>query len=120
MHIDTDWTTPVKEETTAFVTAYIQDGPVPTGVAIPLAQLGAVTLTLLDERTKEVIGLWDHLSVKNTNGGTIVDTTVSGVAKTLLTVEIPPDDNAVLNTQRDNENHIALIEWDWAAGTRKG
>lgn len=77
------------------------------GVAIPAAQLFAVTLTITDaiSGTKLV----DARDVKNANGGTI---TAGGV----MTLQVYPTDNRMVNQRLDLETHRATITYSWDGG----
>ncbi len=85
-----------------------------TGVAIPLATLTTVTLTLVDRNTGTVINSRDAQNVKNANGCTID-------AAGNLTLTLTPSDNPVLGTLNDGaeEVHIGTLQWTWSAGAKE-
>jgi len=87
-------------------------------VAIPLASIDTVTLTLYDEETGDVINSRDDQDIKNANQGVI---TAGGD----LTLRLGPLDNALQNSTFDElavESHIARFSWTWSDGveTRTG
>lgn len=77
------------------------------GVAIPVAQLFAVTLTISDALSGEK--LVNARDVKNANGGTI---TAAGV----MTLQVYPADNRMVNQRLPVETHRATITYSWDGG----
>lgn len=80
------------------------------GVAIPLASMTTIKLTL-QTMDGDVVNSRDAQNVKNANGGTYADT--SG----LLSIILTPADNAIVG-EADLERHSALIEFAYASGTK--
>lgn len=77
-----------------------------TGTAVPLAAIGAATLTIYarDEAGQPLINSVDHADIKNVGRGTIHNT--SG----LLTVTLESLDNSIHNSANVLEWHRFLIE----------
>lgn len=98
------------EQVTVQITGTIKDH---TDTAIPLASLGAVTLTLYDKRTQTILNSRSEGSIKNANGGTIT----SGGALTLV---LDPDDNVMASAGAGVETHVAQISWTYNSGTATG
>ena len=100
----------VAEQTTRRYTATIQDE---TGAAIPAASLTTLKLTLYDRATGAVINTRDDQNVLNAN-----DVTVDGNG--LLTWTMKPADNPILNDALAQEHHVALFEFTYASGAKRG
>lgn len=87
-----------------------------TGAGLAAASLTACTLTLYDRASLALInpsGRPAAQNILNTNGCTI-DTAGN------LVLQLDPADNALADTTKERETHVALIEWSWQAGARKG
>ncbi len=70
------------------------------------------TLTLYDKATRSIINSRNAQTILNANGGAI--------AAGVLTLTLSDQDNAMVYSAADTEEHVALIEWTWNAGTKKG
>jgi len=92
----------VNERTTAVFAADLQDE---TGAAIPGDDLDALTLTLYDETTRQVINSRDAVDVLNANGGT-----VDGQGHFVMVFSA--DDNQHLGGDT-TETHVALFRWTY-------
>lgn len=107
-----------KESSTAKLTGIIEDED---GTGIPAASLSSLTLSLYDQATElatpgstsAIINSRNRQSILNTNGCTVDST--GGFVLTLSTA-----DNAIVNSTKDTERHVALIEWTYAAGLKAG
>lgn len=95
---------PIVERTTAKYTATVQDE---AGAAIPGASLTTLTFTLYDKSTGTIINSRDHVDVKS-----MVD--VAG----LLTLELKPADNVILDDSLGYEHHVALFEFTYGDDNR--
>lgn len=100
----------VPEGVSAQITGQFNDE---TGTAIALATLTAVTLTLYDQSSGTIVNLRDHADILNANGGVI--TATGG-----LTLTLSYADGALISQTPDYETHVALIEWSWNAGAKRG
>lgn len=99
---------PLNEKTTSQYTATIVDE---AGVAVPLAQITAATLTLYaTDANQTIVNSRDNQNVLNTNGVTIHAT--SG----LLTWTIATLDTAILDNTLSIEKHVALFTISWGTG----
>ena len=98
------------EGKTAKITAVIEDED---GNGIDVANLGTVTLTLFNDRSRAIINSRNQADIKNTGGGTIDS---SGN----LTLVLSAADMAILNASNDAERHVAFIEWTYSSGTKDG
>lgn len=112
---ETDLTAPtyvIAEQTTRFLEFQLLDE---NDSGIPAAELQSLTLTLYDPRTGAIINSRDDMSVLNANGGT-VDAQGNAV------LELGPADNVIVgqNAGLVQEDHVALLEWVYEAGTRQG
>ena len=83
------------------------------GVAIPLAVLTTVQLTLFDNASKAIINSRDGQDVRNANNVVISS---GGV----VTWTIQALDNIILDDTLDTELHIALFEWTYSSGLLSG
>jgi hypothetical protein len=99
----------VAEKTTLLITATLRDE---TGAAIAAASLATLTLTIYqrDSTTKDIINSVDSVSILNTGRGTVHAT--SG----LLTIELQPNDNSIVETTADLEWHRLLIQGTYGVG----
>jgi hypothetical protein len=104
----------VAEGDSAQLIFYIQDE---AKVRVPVADLFSVKLTLTDQDSDDIIGLWDHRSVKNENGGTITEVVESGMTRTKAVVQLAPADHDILGSGR-TEWRRALAEVQWNGGAR--
>lgn len=97
------------EHSTAKYTAVIKDED---DVAIAAASLTTLTLTLYNSAGGAIINSRDALDALNANN-VAVDS--SGV----LTWTMQPADN-VISAAGEFETHVALFEYTWAAGAKRG
>src|SRR5262245_35761022 len=95
----------VNEKTTALYTATLKDE---LSVAIPVASVSTIPLTLYDRTTGTIINSRDHVDGKNANGVTI--DSGGNLAWTMV-----PADNAIIGYW-DVEEHVALFEWTLPSG----
>ena len=100
----------VLERTSVRYTAKLVDD---NGDAISVNNLTAITLTVYDKKTGNILNSRDEQDVLNTNNVTI---TTAGDVEWI----IQPADIAIVNANLVNETHIALFEWTWNSGTRVG
>lgn len=82
------------------------------GVAVPAVAVSTITLSLIDADSDSAIGEWDNRSVKNVNGGAIVD----GGG----TITIPGSDNAMVSTTAASERHLAVLKFTTASEAGSG
>ena len=104
----------VKERTGAVYTATLKDSD---DVAIPLANLTTIVLTLYNVDDDSIINSRDVQDVKNANNVTIHAT--SG----LLTWAMQADDNAIVSTSvaiGSREQHKALFEFTYVGNGSPG
>lgn len=99
--------TAIAEEATAFLTTVARDTD---GVGIPAASLDALTVTLYDEESGDIINTRDQQSILNEQGGT-----VDGVGN--VSLRLDPADTPILDDTLTHEWHIALFEWNWQVGS---
>lgn len=101
----------IAKKSSAQITAQVQNE---AGAGISSANLTALTLTLyVKDSAGSIINSRNKQNVLNANGVT-VDTSGN------LVYQMAPDDNVIINTGKLKEKHIALFEWEWSAGTKKG
>ena len=85
---------------------------------IPSASLDALTLTIYDEHTGEIINSRSNQDILNTNNVTVHAT--SG----LFTWLVQPADLPIMDDLRvrfgATEKHVILIKWTYASGTKFG
>lgn len=110
MSTNVSYTGRQNEKTTGRYGATIVDGD---GVAVPLAVLNTLTLTLFNDVSKAIINGRDAQSVLNTSNVTV---SASGV----LVWTIQPLDNIILDDSLDTELHIALFQWTFNGGLESG
>ena len=104
-------TTPVVcEKTTCQLTLQMTDQ---AGVNLTLAQVTTLTLTLYDKRSGAIINSRTASNILNANGGTVS-------SSALLTLVLAVADNVKLTQGVAREEHVALIEYTWAAGAKAG
>jgi len=86
------------------------------GNAVALSALTTLTATLysLDDPAKAVINLRNAQDIKNANNGTFHAT--SG----LLTFELQPNDNVIVDTSRPRERHLLQFDFTYNAGAKTG
>ena len=101
--------TDVLERTTRIFSATVQDLD---GVAIPAASLTTMVLTLYSLHSLAVINSRNAQDILNANNVTID-------ANGLLTWELQPADNQILDNSRPVEVHRALFEWTWGGKAGK-
>ena len=99
------------EKKTAKITATLKDED---GLALALANVDTLVLTLYEEATGTIINSRSGSDIKNTGGGTLDAT--SGA----FTLTLAPDDMAIIQTDRNKEWHVALIEWTYNSGADGG
>jgi hypothetical protein len=99
---------PIAEGSSQALTATVVDE---AGAPIAGSALTALTLTLYDTCAGTILNGRDHVDVLGANGGQVSE---AGV----LTLELTPADNALLDAERTGETHVALLEWSYAGGTR--
>lgn len=99
--------TAIAEEATAILTAVIRDTE---GAGLPAENLDALTVTLYDEASEDIINSRERQSILNENGGT-VDSSGN------LTLRLDPADTPILDDTLTHEWHIALFEWNWQVGS---
>ena len=75
---------------------------------IPSSALAALTLTLYEPSTGQIVNGRDHQTVLNANGGSV---DASGNVR----VELTPQDTAIL-TGGKIETRVALFEWTYDTG----
>jgi hypothetical protein len=75
----------------------------------------SLTLTLFNRDDGAIVNNVSAVDILNTGRGT-----VSGAGA--LVLELYPADNVIVNTRagKTTEDHIALLEWAWNVGSRKG
>jgi len=101
----------VRENSTALVSGMqLQDE---NGSPVGSSSLTSITLTLYDKYTGEMLNNRNEQNILNANGVTI-DT--DGFISWLM----DPADNRIVNAEGRPEDHVALFEWSWASGTKKG
>lgn len=101
----------IAEGTTAQITATIEDE---SGTAIPAASLTTMILTLyLKDTPATTINSRSDQNVLNANN-VVIDSSGN------LTWTMQPADNAISDTNKTVEHHIALFEWTWSSGTKAG
>lgn len=76
------------------------------------AGVSSCTLTLYEKRSGTILNSRNQVNINGANGGTIT----SGV----LTLVLSEVDNVLVSQARRSEEHVALIEYTWASGTRYG
>lgn len=84
-----------------------------TRAVVPAASITTFTLTLTDRATDTIINGRNDTNILNANGGTL---DASGNWTFLFT----PADNQIVNADLAMEEHIALFEWTWSAGAKRG
>lgn len=107
-----------RESSSSRLIATVEDE---TETAIPAASIDTLTLHLYDQLTElnspgstaAVLNGRNRQNVLNTNGCTI---DASGNLEMIFT----PADNAIVNTGKSVERHIALFEYTYAAGLKAG
>jgi hypothetical protein len=103
----------VDEKSSCTYTATLKDR---SGVVIPLADITALTFSLysLEDPTRAAINSRTAQSILNVNGGTMHAT--SG----LLTIEIGPADNVIVDSSLAQERHLAEVRWTYNGGNSIG
>ena len=99
----------VAEQSSLQITATLLDE---AGSAVQLAVITALTLTLYnrDSTTQEIINSVSDVNILNAGRGTVHPT------NGLLTLQLDPADNAIVDTTKDVEWHRALIEGTYGGG----
>jgi len=106
MSLQTVLETELAEGATGILAFTVQDED---GVAIPGSSLDTCTLTLYDQRSREIINTQEDTDIK-----ALVNE--SGVGS----VELAPADTAIVNQRRALEVHVALIQWTYDGGAKAG
>ena len=103
----------VPEQTTLLITGTVKDE---LGVAIPLASIGTLTLTLYAPEVtgQPIINSVNAVDVKNDGVRGVVHATSGAVTLTLL-----PADGAIQDVTKEIEIHRALLHWTYGAGSSK-
>ena len=101
---------PYAEGATLVHAATLQDE---AGVAIPLASLTTVTLTIYNQRTSAIVNARDETDIKNAGPGAV---SAGGV----LTLTLTPADMAIVDAALPREPRVALIAWTYASGAKAG
>lgn len=83
-----------------------------SAVAVPAVSVVTITLSLINVATDAYIGAWNNRSVKNVNGGTLVD----GGG----TITIPASDNAMVSSTAASERHLAVLKFTTASEAGSG
>lgn len=83
------------------------------GTAIAAADLTALTLTLYDKKTENIVNSRDGQNVLNQN-----NVTVGSDGALVWTIQVA--DNVLVNSSDLNETHIALFEWSYSGGGKSG
>lgn len=104
-----DYTFPEKTSQAVLVDILDQNGD-----PIPLASITTLTLTLYNRITLAIINARNAQNVLNANGVSVHAT--SGVA----TWTMVPADNVMGDDTLSVEDHVALFEWTYAAGAKRG
>jgi len=109
------WRTTIVDTTAEGVTCQITGTLTDeAGVAIPGAALTTLKLWLYNTTGLTILNSRTAQDILNTNGGT-----VDGAG--LVTMRLDPADNQIIGAGVDGgEEHVALFEWTWASGTKKG
>lgn len=100
---------PVDERTTIKIAGTMKDE---TDTVIPAADVTTCTLTLYLLSTSAIINSKDDTNILNANNGT-------WSSAGAFTLELLPADNQMVGTDA-REQHVALIEWTYASGTKAG
>lgn len=80
---------------------------------VPAASLATMTLTLYSLHSQAVINARNAQNVLNANNVTID-------ANGVLTWEVQPADNPILDDTLAVERHRALFAWTWGGGSKAG
>lgn len=109
------WKTAIEDTVAEGVTCRITGTLVDeTGAAVPAASLTTLTLTLYTETGLAILNSRSAQNVLNANGGT-----VDSAGALIMT--LTPEDNQITGAGVGGpETHVALFEWTWASGTKKG
>lgn len=102
----TTWPDSVPESGSTRLTAVLKDE---VGEPVPGSSLTSATLTLFDRATQGILNSQDEADVQAS-----VDE--DGV----LTLDLTPDDNAILAAGRALEWHVARIQYAWDGGDKQG
>lgn len=102
---------PVAERTTQFLDAVIRDE---NGVAIPGSALTELMLTLYaTDAQLTILNNREKQDILNANGGTVDE---SGN----LSLELTPDDTAIVDDTIEVEEHVHLFEFSYDGGSKFG
>jgi hypothetical protein len=102
----------VLEETSAIFTATLLSDETDATSTVAASSLTALTLTLYDVCSGDIINTRDDQDILNDNNVTVDE-------DGLLTWSIQSEDNQIVSTTLaagEDETHIALITWIWATG----
>ena len=100
----------VLERATARYDAVIKDED---GVAVPAAQIGALTLTLYNKKTGAIVNSRSDVDILNANGGAVDS---AGNLSFLFT----PADMAIVDSTQQSEVRVGLFEWTYGGGAKEG
>lgn len=75
--------------------------------------LESLTVTLFEERTRNVINGRLRQSIFGENGGSVS-------ALGVITLQLDPLDMIMVNRQQQQEVHVALLEWMWGSPPQSG
>lgn len=93
----------INEGTTVDITIPLLDQ---SGAAITESTLDELFLTYYDRDTLQIINLRDGQNILDAND---VDVDVNGVATWSMQIT----DTVIINTAKNIEDHVALVEWTW-------
>jgi len=101
---------PINERTTA---KYTSDPLLDeNGTAVDGSILTSATLTLYDQKTKTIL---NSRNAQNVNQANNVAISAAGV----VTWELVPADNAIVNDALSQEVHVALFDFRWDGGASR-
>lgn len=83
------------------------------GAVVPLASLTALTITLTDIDTGQIINTRNAQNALNTN-----NVTVDSGGNLAWTLQ--PADNVIITATTELERHRVKFEWAWSLGTKAG
>ena len=81
--------------------------------------LTTLTLTLYDVDSQTIINTRQDQDILNANNGSI-ETDPGPPLTTTVTVELQPEDTAILNEHRVKEYRVLSFVWTWDSGRRVG
>jgi hypothetical protein len=98
----------IQKSTTARYTATLKDE---LGAVVPGSTLTALTLTVYDVDTSQILNARDAQDALNTNG-------VSVDEQGNLVWTIAPADTAIITASKSSERHRAVFAFSWGNGKR--